>query len=158
MSYLHPHTLQYTIEHEIAVQIGISRGLGVTRFAIDRFAEDERRFRVGLIAIVNSDTTDQLYVGFNATANVGCLGYAPRTEAIKSLNMLPREKYWAEGSATEVDRAEFHFFYPDTPAVFINRFLMPFSRVCELATIFLESSNRPMGVVWIPNNEVFTQQ
>jgi hypothetical protein len=154
MSRLHPHNLQYTIEHEIHVSLGISGLPGSVRFAIDRFVEDERRFRVGLMAIVDSDTTDQLYIGFNAAANVGCLGYAPHGEAVKSPARLPDEKYWAKGSGVDVPYAEFHFFVPDSPAVFGRKYLLPLARVRELATAYLETGTCPDGIVWVPNEVI----
>jgi hypothetical protein len=148
---LHPNRLSYTIEYETEVALDCSGLPGSLHFILDRFAADEDRFRMGLIATLDSDPADQLYIGYNATRAVACMGYAARDEANGNANLLPGEKYWAVGGNVAAARAEFHWFVPDCPFVLPREFLMPFREVCGLVLAYLETGRRPESVRWVLN-------
>lgn len=147
-TYRFPCELSYCIEHqtEVVLKCEFARSLN---YALDRFLADEERFRVGLMAVLATRDSGELYVGWNAARSASCLGYASQEEVERSRPSMAYRKLWAKGGAVDSSQADFHWFVPDCPSVFPKEFLLPFPIVRKLALAFMESGEWPESVEWV---------
>jgi hypothetical protein len=146
----YPCELSYYIEHQTQVVLKSEFGESLN-YALDRFLADETRFDMGLMAVLATRDSGELYVGWNATRSASCLGYADQEEVERSRPSMAHKKLWAKGGAVNASDVQFHWFVPDCPSVFPKEFLLPFPIVRKVVLAFMESGEWPEYVEWVPN-------
>jgi hypothetical protein len=147
-----PCKLSYCLEEEIVARYELPFDSSLA-FALERFRQDEARFSFGLMAVLETAGCGALFIGLNARAGAGCLGYATPDAFADVPPAHASVRRWVVGGSVTAERSEFHWFFPDCPSVLLRRLLLPPSQVIELVVSFAASGVWHADLAWSADEE-----